>query len=256
MRGPTLCGTMAEAVADFPDGASLMIPGFGPGTPHNLMGALFDQGATDLTVIANGIGFGGDDDELKDAGSFIKQDRVTAVIAAFTASTHPSRISPGEQAIRAGKVKAEITPQGTLAERIRAGGSGIPAFFTPAGVGTQVAEGKEVRAFDGRDYLLETALMADYTFVRAWKADRAGNLVYRLAARNFNPIMAMAARTTIVEVEQPILEAGELKPDEVHTPGIYVQRLVQIPPDGIFSVNLVERMALREAAAAAATARA
>ena len=136
-----------------------------------------------------------------------------------------------------GKLKAEIVPQGTLAERIRAGGSGIPGFYTPAGIGTQVAEGKEVRSFNGRDYLLETALTADYTFIRAWKADKAGNLIYRRAARNFNPIMAMAATTTIVEVEQPIVEIGELDPDHIHTPGVYVQRLVKIPEDGTFVVR-------------------
>ena len=243
MKHPILCGTMAEAIADFPSGSSLMIPGFGPGTPWNLMKALYQHDASDLLTISNGIGFGSDDDDLKDAGSFISQGRVRGVIAAFTASTHPSRVSPGEQAIRAGELTSEIVPQGTLAERIRAGGSGIPAFYTPTGVGTQIAEGKEVREFDGREYLLETALTSDYAFVRAWKADRAGNLVYRRAARNFNPIMAMAARITIVEVEQPILEVGELDPDEIHTPGIWVQRLVQIPPDGIFSVNFAQRRA-------------
>ena len=187
MKPPTIFETMAEAIADIPNGASLMIPGFGPGTPWNLMAALYEQGARDLVTISNGIGFGSDDDILKDAGSFISQKRVKAVTAAFTASTHPSRVSAGEQAIRNGELHAEIVPQGTLAERIRAGGAGIPAFFTPAGVGTQVAEGKEIREFDGREYLLETALTADYTFVRAWKADRAGNLVYRRAARELQP---------------------------------------------------------------------
>ena len=236
MKPPIIYDTMAEAVDDFADGSSLMIPGFGPGTTWNLMRALYHQGATDLITISNGIGFG-TDPELVNAGNFISDGRVKEVIAAFTASTHPSSVSAGEELIRAGKLKAEIVPQGTLAERIRAGGSGIPGFYTPAGIGTQVAEGKEVRSFNGRDYLLETALTADYTFIRAWKADKAGNLIYRRAARNFNPIMAMAATTTIVEVEQPIVEIGELDPDHIHTPGVYVQRLVKIPEDGTFVVR-------------------
>ncbi len=150
---------------------------------------------------------------------------------------HTAAINAFQAHTATGKLKAEIVPQGTLAERIRAGGSGIPGFYTPAGIGTQVAEGKEVRSFNGRDYLLETALTADYTFIRAWKADKAGNLIYRRAARNFNPIMAMAATTTIVEVEQPIVEIGELDPDHIHTPGVYVQRLVKIPEDGTFVVR-------------------
>ncbi|MCA9857529.1 MAG: CoA transferase subunit A, partial [Dehalococcoidia bacterium] len=138
--------------------------------------------------------------------------------------------------IRSGEVEAELVPQGTLAERIRAGGAGIPAFYTPAAVGTRLAEGRETRDFDGRTYLMETALFADYSFIRAYKADTAGNLVFRRSARNFNPIMAMAARCTIVEVEQPIVEAGEIDPDQVHTPGIFVHRLVHIPTGGVLRV--------------------
>jgi 3-oxoacid CoA-transferase subunit A len=137
--------------------------------------------------------------------------------------------------VRGGTLEAELVPQGTLAERVRAGGAGIPAFYTPASVGTLLAEGKEHREFDGETYVMERAIFADYAFIRAWRADTAGNLVYRMAARNFNPVFAMGARHVIVEVEQPIVPAGEIPPDQVHTPGIYVERLVQIPPDGYFS---------------------
>ena len=151
-------------------------------------------------------------------------------------------------------MEAELSPQGTLAERIRAGGAGIPAFYTPAAVGTLLAEGRETRFFNGREYLLEEALFADYAFIRAWKADTAGNLIYRLAARNFNPIMAMAARNVIVEVEQPIVPAGELDPDTIHTPGIYVNSLVQIPPDGIFAVNRQRMVGVQPQAAQAVAA--
>ena len=234
MRRPNVCATMDEALAGFPDGASLMIPGFGPGSPWNLMGALHRQGAKDLTTISNGVGFASDGDAPRGLGDLVAEGRVKKVIAAFTASTRPSRTGTAEEAIATGRIEAELTPQGTLAERIRAGGAGIPAFFTPAGVGTDLAEGKEHRDFSGRRYVMEEALFADFAFIRAWKADTAGNLIYRLAARNFNPIMAMAADCTIVEVEEPIVEAGELDPDHIHTPGVYVDRMVQIPPDGIF----------------------
>lgn len=233
MPRPVIFESMREAVADMPDGASLMLPGFGPGTPTNLMVALWEQGATDLTCISNGIGFASTDERMRGLGDLVDAGRVRKVIAAFTASTRPSRAGTAEDLIRAGALEAELTPQGTLAERIRAGGAGIPAFFTPAGVGTMTADGKEHRDFAGRTHVMETSLFADYAFVRAWKADTAGNLVYRRAARNFNPIMAMAARVTIVEVEEPIVPAGELDPDQVHTPGLYVHRLVRIPSGGI-----------------------
>jgi 3-oxoacid CoA-transferase A subunit len=224
---------MDEAVKDFPDGATLMIPGFGPGTPINLMAALWRQGARDLTCISNGIGFAATDERLRGLGDMILAGRVKRVIAAFTASPRPSRTGTAEELIRAGMLKAELVPQGTLAERIRAGGAGIAAFYSPTGVGTLVAQGKEHREFDGRMHVLERGLFADVAFIRAWKADTAGNLIYRRAARNFNPIMAMAARLTIVEVELPIVPAGEIDPDQVHTPGIYVDRLVQISPGEI-----------------------
>jgi 3-oxoacid CoA-transferase A subunit len=142
-----------------------------------------------------------------------------------------------------GEVEAELVPQGTLAERLRAAGSGIPAFYTPTAVGTELAEGRETRSINGRDYLLEYALPCDYAFIRAWRADTAGNLQFRLAQRNFGPLMAMAAQTTIVEVEEEILPAGALDPDQIHTPGIFVHRMVRIPPapEGLWTVRREER---------------
>jgi 3-oxoacid CoA-transferase A subunit len=237
MARPVVCASMAEAVADVADGSMLMIPGFGPGMPYNLLTALYAQGATNLTTVSNGVGFPTGVESPRSLGDLVEAGRVKKVIAAFTASTRPSRSGTAEELIRSGALEAELVPQGTLAERIRAGGAGIPAFYTPAGAGTLLAESKEKRTFDGREYLLEEALFADFSFIRAHRADAAGNLQFRLAARNFNPIMAMAARTTIVEVEEPIVPAGELDPDQIHVPGVYVSRLVQIPPDGIFHVN-------------------
>ena len=230
-------GSMAEAVADIPDGSSIMFGGFGPGTPHNLVKALYEQGARDLTVILNSAGGGGGGlrgDNIS-ISTLIEARRVRKVIMAFTASTHPSRKSIIEELEEAGELEAELVPQGTLAERIRAGGAGIPAFYTPAAIGTQLAEGRETRVFNGREYLLEVGLTADYAFVRAWHADEFGNLQFRGSERNFNPIMATAARTTIVETED-ILPIGRMQPEQVHTSGIFVARLVKIPPDGIFHV--------------------
>ena len=223
--------SFAEAVADVADGSSILVAGFGePGSPHNLIAALYEQGASDLTLIANGAGMTRDDGVIT-TGNLVEEKRVSRVILAFTASTHPSRRTPLEELNEAGEIVAEITPQGTLAERIRAGGSGIPAFFTPAGVGTEVAEGKEHREFGGRTYVLEEAIVADYALVRCWKADTFGNLVFRRSQRNFNPIMAMAADCTLVEAEE-VVEVGELDPDLIHTPGIFVQRVVSIPEAG------------------------
>ena len=156
------------------------------------------------------------------------------MICAFTAAPHPSRALAFEKLHEAGEIEAELVPQGTLAERIRAAGAGIGAFYTPTGVGTETAEGKEHRELNGRTYVLEYPLHADYALLRAWRADKFGNLQFRLSARNFNPIMGMAATTTLVEVEEDFLEIGELDPDQVHLPGIYVQRMVKIPPDGIW----------------------
>jgi 3-oxoacid CoA-transferase A subunit len=230
---------MEEAVRDIPDGASILIGGFGAGTPHNLIKALFEQGAKDLTLILNAPGSGGGSIKLGSITvvDLLEQRRVRKAIMAFTASTHPSRKSIVEELEESGELEAELVPQGTLAERIRAGGAGIPAFYTPAGLGTQLAEGKEHREFKGRTYLLEEAITADYAFVRAWHADEFGNLSYKGSERNFNPIMATAAHTTIVETED-IVPIGSFEPEQVHTSGIYVQRLVKIPPDGIFHVSV------------------
>jgi 3-oxoadipate CoA-transferase alpha subunit len=232
--------SFAAAVADIPDGASILLGGFGPGTPHNLVKALQAQGARDLHLIANAAGTGStvQRPDLVTAGDLIAQRRVRKVTLAFTASTHPSRRSAIEELEEAGEIEAELVPQGTLAERIRAGGAGIPAFYTPASVGTELAAGKEQREFNGRQYVLEEAIFADYAFVRAFRADEFGNLFFRLAQRNFNPIMATAARTTIVEAEE-VLPVGSFEPDEVHTPGIYVHRIVAIGPGDILHPSQV-----------------
>ena len=165
-----------------------------------------------------------------DVGRLIETGKVLKWVCAFTAAPHPSRKLAFEALYESGELEAELVPQGTLAERIRAGGAGIGAFYTPTGVGTEVAEGKEHRLIDGRIHILEYPLKADYALIRACRADRLGNLQYRLSQRNFNPIMAQAATTTIVEVEEDILEPGQIDPDQVHTAGIFVDRIVRIPP--------------------------
>jgi 3-oxoacid CoA-transferase A subunit len=226
--------TFDEAVADVPDGSVFMSPGFGGvGLPRNLLAALNRQGAKNLTGISNNAGTV---DAKVDVGTLVAAGQVKKMICAFTAPTHPSQITPFVRMYNNGEVDAELVPQGTLAERIRAAASGIGAFYTPASVGTELAEGKEHREINGRTYVLEYPLQADYAFIRAWKADTFGNLQFRLAQRNFNPIMAMAARITIVEVENDIVAAGELDPDQIHVSGVYVDRLVRIPPspDGIW----------------------
>ena len=229
--------SFAEAVADIPDGAWLMIDGFaGPGgTPQNLIRALRDHGAKDLTIISNTaglasvIGFGTiPGDRPIDIGALIDNEQVKKVIASFPVSPSPSKPTSFERAYREGKVELEVVPQGTLAERIRAGGAGIPGFYTPTGVGTMMAEGKETRVFDGREYLLELALTADFALLKAHKADTLGNLVYRGTSQNFNGVMVTAARTTVVEVDD-IVEPSALVPSAIDTPGIYVKRLVKIP---------------------------
>ena len=221
-----------EAVADVPDGAVVMSPGFGGvGIPRNLLAALNRQGAKNLTGISNGAGaLGG----KVDVGTLVAAGQIKKMICAFTAPTHPSQISPFVSMYNNGEIDAELVPQGTLAERMRAAAAGIGAFYTPTSVGTELAEGKEHREINGRMYVLEYPLHADYALIRAWKADTFGNLQFRLAQRNFNPIMAMAARITIVEVENDIVPVGELDPDHIHVPGVYVDRLVRIPPDGIW----------------------
>jgi len=163
-------------------------------------------------------------------GQMIANGQVKKVICAFTAPTRASQRLVLTEYVEKGLIEAELTPQGTLAERMRAAGAGIPAFYTPAAVGTELAEGRETRFFSSREYLLEHALPLDYACIRAYQADAAGNLRFRRSQRNFNPIMAMAARVTIVEVEEEILPVGAIDPDDVHTPGIFVHRLVKIPP--------------------------
>lgn len=205
-----------EAVRDIPAGATVMFGGFGLcGIPENLIDALVRTGVKELHTIGNNMGVDGFGmGRMLEAG----------MIASHTGSyVGENRLL--ETQVLSGKLKLNLVPQGTLAERIRAGGAGIPAFYTPAGVGTLVAEGKELREFDGKMYLMERWLRADFALVKAWKGDRMGNLVYRKTARNFNPMVATAARITIVEVEQ-LVEPGEIDPDSVMTPGIYVQRMI------------------------------
>src|SRR5262245_21369486 len=209
MPKPRIFETMAEAVADVPSGITLIVPGFGVGQPYNLLTALYHQGvASDITVVQNGAANVGNDERVKGIGNFVQDGRIRKIIASFTAATRPSQASQTERLAREGKLEVEMLPQGTVAERIRAGGAGIPAFYTPAGVGTLLAEPKEKRDFNGRTCVLEHAICADYAFVRAWKADTAGNLIFRHAARNYNPIAAMNAKHTFVEVETEIVPAG------------------------------------------------
>ena len=228
--------SFADAVADIPDGAILMIDGFaGPGgTPQNLIRALRDHGASDLTIISNTaglasvIGFGTiPGDRPIDIGILVENEQVKKVIASFPVSPSPSRPTAFETAYREGKIELEVVPQGTLAERIRAGGAGIPAFYTPTGVGTLMAEGKESRVFDEREYLLEHALTADFALLRAHISDTMGNTQYRGTSRNFNGVMATSADIVIMEVDE-VVEPGQIDPGAVHTPGIYVDRVVKI----------------------------
>jgi 3-oxoacid CoA-transferase subunit A len=202
-----------EAAALVPDGASIMMGGFGVcGLPENLIAALHARGTRNLTIISNNAGVDG-----FGAGVLLNAHLVRKMI-----STYVGENKEFERQYLKGEIEVELVPQGTFAERIRAGGAGIGGFFTPTGVGTLVAEGKEVRVIDGKSYVLEAPLRADFAFVRAWKGDRDGNLMYRRTARNFNPVMATAARVTIAEVEH-LVEPGEIDPDHVVTPGIFVQ---------------------------------
>ena len=222
-----------EAVADIPSGATIMFPEFGGvGSPQNLIAALNRQGAKNLTGISNN--HGGTDGRV-DVGTLVEAGQIEKMICAFTAPTHPSQITAFSRMYNSGQIEGELVPQGTLAERIRAGGAGIGGFYTPAGVDTELSVGKEHREFNGRVYVLEYPLRADYAFIRAWRADTFGNLEFRLTQRNFNPIMAMAAGTTIVEVESEIVPVGELDADQVHTPGVYVNRVLKIPAGGIWA---------------------
>ncbi|MFL5352350.1 CoA transferase subunit A [Archangium sp.] len=206
-----------EAVRDIPDGATLMSGGFGLcGNPENLIAALHRKGTQGLTIISNNCGT----TELG-LGILLKANQVKKIVASYVGENKVF-----EQQMLSGKLEVELNPQGTLAERIRAGGCGIGGFFTPSGAGTELAKGKETRMIDGRLHVLETPLKADFTIVRAWKADTWGNLVFRKTARNFSPMMCMAGKVTIVEAEH-IVAAGEIDPDQVHLPGIFVQRIVQ-----------------------------
>ena len=222
------------AIADIPDGATLMAGGFGLcGIPENLIDALQRKGVKDLTLISNNAGisdFG--------MGRLLQTRQIRKLIGTYVGENKVLE----NQALN-NEIELELTPQGTFAERIRAGGAGIPAFYTPTGVGTVVAEGKEVRQFGGRKYVLEHALTADFALIKAWKGDRWGNLVYRKTARNFNPMMATAARVTIAEVEE-LVELGELDPDCIVTPGIYVSRILK----GAQYEKRIERRTVREKA--------
>jgi len=203
------------AIADLTDGASIMVGGFGLcGIPENLIDAVRRKGTKNLTVMSNNAGvnqFG--------LGRLLETRQIAKVVGSYVGE---NKVLEG--LALSGEIELQLMPQGTLAERIRAGGAGIAGFYTPTGVGTVVAEGKEVREFQGRPYLLERALTADFAFIKAWKGDRWGNLIYRKTARNFNPMMATAARVAIAEVEE-LVELGELDPNAVVTPGIYVKRI-------------------------------
>jgi 3-oxoadipate CoA-transferase alpha subunit len=215
------CESSAAAVADIRDGASVMIGGFGEaGSPIELIHALIDHGARDLTVISNNTGSG-----RVGLAALIANGQVAKMICSYPRSAN-SMVFP--ELYRRGKIALELVPQGTLAERIRAGGAGIPAFYTATAVGTVLAKGKEARQFDGRDYIMEYGLRADFALVKAQRADRYGNLVYRRTARNFGPIMCMAANTTIVQARD-LVEVGEIDPEVIVTPGIFVQRIVVVP---------------------------
>ena len=203
-----------EAVADVFDGATLVVGGFGLcGIPENLIAALVRRGVKNLTAVSNNCGV--DDWGL---GLLLRPRQIRKMVSSYVGEN-----AEFERQFLSGELEVELVPQGTLAERMRAGGAGIPAFYTPAGVGTLVAEGKETRAFDGREYLLERSIVGDFSLVAAWRGDRMGNLQYRKAARNFNPMAVTAGRVAIAEVEE-LVEAGELNPECIHTPGVFVNR--------------------------------
>ncbi|MDW0110309.1 CoA transferase subunit A [Sporosarcina aquimarina] len=213
----TIYKSAREAVEPIQDGMTLMVGGFGlVGIPEQLILALVEKGVKDLTIISNNCGI----DEWG-LGLLLKEKQIKKMIASYVGENKEF-----ERQALSGELEVELTPQGTLAEKIRAGGAGIPAFFTPAGVGTEIAEGKEIREFNGKEYVLEESLTADFSLVRAVKADTFGNLIYNKTAMNFNPMMATAGNVTIAEVEE-IVEVGQLDPAFIHTPSIYVQGLLQ-----------------------------
>ena len=240
----------AEAVRDIPSGASLAVGGFGlNGIPHNLISALLAQGATDLVTVSNNCGVDG-----WGLGMLLDAKRIRRTTGSYVGENKEF-----ERQYLCGELEVELVPQGTLAERLRAGGCGIPAFYTPAGVGTQVSDGglpwryttdghvavaspkKETRTFHGREYVLEEGIVCDYALVRASIGDRHGNLIFHKATRNFNPLCAMAGKTTIAEVEE-LVEPGAIDPEQVHLPGIFVQRVVQVGPGG----KRIERVTTRK----------
>ncbi|MEZ4872587.1 MAG: CoA transferase subunit A [Bdellovibrionales bacterium] len=219
MMSQKIFNSAKEALEGVEDNMTLLVGGFGLcGIPENLIGALRDTGKKGLTCISNNAGV--DDFGL---GLLLQTQQIKKMVSSYVGEN-----SLFEKQFLNGELEVEFNPQGTLAERVRAGGAGIPAFFTATGVGTQIAEGKEVREFAGRKYVMETGLTGDFALIRAWKADPFGNLVYRKTARNFNPMMATAGKITVVEVEE-IVPLGSIDPDQVHTPGVYVQRIIQSP---------------------------
>ena len=220
-----------EAVRDVFDGATLVVGGFGLcGIPENLIAALVGRGVKNLTAVSNNCGV--DDWGL---GLLLKSRQIRRMVSSYVGEN-----AEFERQFLSGELEVELVPQGTLAERMRAGGAGIPAFYTAAGVGTLVAQGKETRVFDGREYLLEKSVVGDFALVAAWKGDRLGNLVYRKAARNFNPMAVTAGRVAIAEVEE-LVEAGDLDPECIHTPGVFVHRLVVAPRE-----KRIERRTVRK----------
>lgn len=226
--------SVQEAIQAMQDGAVLLVGGFGLcGIPENLIQAVQQKGVKQLTVVSNNCGV--DDFGL---GLLLKDKQISKMVASYVGENKTF-----EQQFLSGELEVELTPQGTLAERIRAGGAGIPAFYTATGVGTPIAEGKAVQQFDGKTYLLERAITGDFALVKAWKADRSGNLVFRKTSRNFNPLVATAGKVTIVEVEE-LVEIGALDPDEIHLPGIYVQHIVH---SSSFEKR-IERRTIREEA--------
>ena len=221
-----------SAVANLRDGMTILMGGFGLcGIPENLIAAVQRKGTKDLTIVSNNAGV-----EDFGIGLLLQNRQVKKMISSYVGENKLF-----EKLVLSGELQVELNPQGTLAERLRAGGAGIPAFYTPTGYGTMVAEGKETREFDGRSYVLERALRGDFTFIKAWKGDRWGNLIFRKTARNFNPMMATAADYVVAEVEQ-LVEVGQLDPDQVHTPGIFVNAIFQ----GANYVKRIEKRTVRK----------
>ncbi|MGX8237631.1 CoA transferase subunit A [Exiguobacterium undae] len=233
MQQGKIYDSFTEATADIFDGATLVVGGFGLcGIPEKSIAALQEQGVKELTVVSNNCGV--DDFGL---GILLQSRQIKKMVSSYVGENKTF-----EQQYLSGEIEVDLVPQGTLAERIRAGGAGIPGFYTPTGVGTLIAEGKEQKQFDGKTYLLEEGIVGDFALVKAWKADKLGNLVFRKTSRNFNPLVATAGKVTIVEVEE-LVEVGELDPNEIHTPAVYVQRIIV----GTDYEKRIERRTVREA---------